>query len=288
MAARPEDIGLDNMPQSVRDLRDLGHELSGETSRINRFLPEGGSGFSVESEEKKSEKRYQSLLEMLLMEDPQYAALYNRVADKLDRAQRAVDKALADIKQRLETSGIALQRMRDSAPELADGTKVFRSRKDGHVYTEDGQRLDDEQARGIEFPPDAADLEDYRAQKDAQDTDLRQREEIERYQRDVLDPMKERMRDPNNVFTKDELEEMDRNVDASLPAMLQEDYQNSGPSISESGNNAATSAAHNMVEATNLDVPEMGRAFKAASVDIRVPGSPPALNPVQETTRTPC
>jgi hypothetical protein len=288
MAARPEDIGLDNMPQSVRDLRDLGHELSGETSRINRFLPEGSSGYGAQSEEKKSEKRYQSLLEMLLTEDPQYAALYSRVAEKLDRAQSAVDKVMADIKQRLETSEIALQRMRDSAPELADGTKVFRSRKDGHVYTEDGQRLDDEQARGIEFPPDAASLEDYRAQKDAQDTALRQREEIERYQRDVLDPMKERMRDPDHVYTKDELEEIDRNVDASLPDMLREDYRSADPSVSAVEGNTTTSAAHNMVEATNLDVPEMGRAFKAASVDIRVPGSPPALNPVQETTRTPC
>ncbi|MCG7870494.1 MAG: hypothetical protein JAZ11_00140 [Candidatus Thiodiazotropha lotti] len=256
-----------------------------ETGRIKRFLADGASGYAADTEEKKARREHRSLLDMLLMEDPHYAALYNRVAEKLDRAQQAVDAALIDIDERLEASEQNLQNMRDNAGELEDGTKVFRSSVDGSVYTEDGRRLSDEEAQNVDIPDDASSWEDYQRQKEERDLALRQREEIERYQREVLDPIKERMRDPDNVFTKDELEEIDKNIEASLPDTLTKDHQGFDPSISEVEANSSTSAAHDMVEETNLEVPEMNKAFKTASLDIPDLDSAPVPAPEQVVTR---
>ena len=278
MADTPEDVGLDSKAQTERDRIDLNHEQAGDdTGRIKRFLVEGASGYAADTEEKKARREYRSLLDMLLMEDPHYAALYSRVADKLDRAQSAVDKAMIDIDRRLETSGQALQRMRENAGELEDGTKVFRSDKDGHIYTEDGQRLSDEQARNVDIPDGAASLEDYRRQKEERDLALRQREEIERYQREVLDPSKDRMNDPNNPPTKEELKGIERHIEDEMPEAARDDYRSD--IAVEAYDGASMSAAHEMVDETSLNVPDMATAFDQARTDIPDFGPVPEIEP---------
>ncbi len=286
MADTPEDIGLDSKTVAERDRTDLNHEQAGDdTGRIKRFLVEGASGYNAQSEEKKSKRRYQSLLETLLTQDPQYAALYNRVADKLDRVQRAVDSALADINERLEASGQKLQNMRENAGELEDGTKVFRSSVDGGVYTEDGRRLSDEEAQNVDIPDGAASWEDYRDEKKARDTALRQREEIERYQRDVLDPARERMNDPKHPPTQDEMRDIDRRIEAEIPGLVRSELHESDLQASHD-DHPSISAAHEMVEETNLDVPDMSKAFDLASAGPMLPGPAPDPAPGQQAAQT--
>ncbi|MCG7861112.1 MAG: hypothetical protein JAZ18_01830 [Candidatus Thiodiazotropha endolucinida] len=280
MADTPEDVGLDSKAQTERDRIDLNHEQAGgDTGRIKRFLVEGASGYNVQSEEKKSERRLQTLLEILLAEDPHYAALYRQVTEKINGISRTVDQALIDVNQRLEASVEMLQKYRDSAAELPDGTKVFRSDIDGSIYTEDGQRLSDEEAQSIDIPEGAASWEDYRRQREERELALRQREEIERYKQEVLDPIKERLRDPDNVFSREELENIDKNIEASLPDILKNEHKGSDPSVSATGSSTSTSAAHNMVEETNLEVPDMSKAFDLARVDIPAPAPEPVPGP---------
>jgi hypothetical protein len=271
---------MDSKTPAVRDRVDLGHEMAGvETGRIKRFIADGASGYAADSEEKKARREHRSLLDMLLMEDPHYAALYERVAEKLNDVQHAVESALVDINQRLEASDRKLQQMRENAGELEDGTKVFRSSVDGSIYTEDGQRLSDEDAQNIDIPEDTASWEDYRRQQEERDLALRQREEVERYKQEVLDPIKERLRDPDNVFSREELENIDKNIEASLPDILKNEHKGSDPSVSATGSSTSTSAAHNMVEETNLEVPDMSKAFDLARVDIPVPAPEPVPGP---------
>lgn len=288
MAERPEDIGLDSKDRAERDRIDLNHEMAGDdTGRIKRFLSEGTTSYTSDSKEKKAERRTQSLLHMLLAEDPQYAALYKSVTEKLEKARQAVDQALIDINQRLETSERELQNMRDQAAEREDGMKVFRSSLDGGIYTEDGQRLSDEEAQEISIPEDAPSWEDYSAEKEARDQAARQREDVERYQREVLNPIEERMRDPNNVFTKDELEEIDRSFGDDIPPVIRTHYD-SDPTP-EPVSSSSASAAHDMVEETDISsAPEMGKAFELASADIPDFGSAPEPAPGQHLTRAPC
>ncbi len=53
--------------------------------------------------------------------------------------------------------------MRSRAAELEDGTKVFRSARDGKIYTEDGRALSDAQATAVNIDPLAPTLEQYEA-----------------------------------------------------------------------------------------------------------------------------
>lgn len=287
MTEKPEEIGMDSKTPAVRDRVDLGHEMAGlETGRIKRFLVEGASGYAADSEEKKARREQRSLLEILLTEDPQYAALYNRVADKLDRAQSAVDRALVDINQRLESLDSALQTMRDNAGELEDGTKVFRSAEDGGIYTEDGRRLSDEEAQNADIPDGAPSWEDYRRQKEERELALRQREEIERYQREVLDPAKERMSDPNNPISKDELEDLDKRLESVLPDFAIKSYD--GDIDAEMpAPDTTISAAHEIVGETALNTPDMSGAFSVASAEIpdlsNIPKFDPDYTPATRT-----
>ncbi|MEW8333921.1 MAG: hypothetical protein AB2692_23530, partial [Candidatus Thiodiazotropha sp.] len=67
---------MDSKTPAVRDRVDLGHEMAGlETGRIKRFLADGASGYAADSDEKKARREQRSLLDILLAEDPQYAAL---------------------------------------------------------------------------------------------------------------------------------------------------------------------------------------------------------------------
>jgi len=215
MTDKPEDIGLDSKSQTERDRIDLNHEMAGdETGRIKRFLSDSTIGLYGETEKQKSERRYRNLLDMLLAEDSHYAALYKRVADKLEKAQQAVDQTLIDINQRLEDSDRTLQIMRENAAELEDGTKVYKSTSDSRIYTDDGKRLGDDEAQDIVFSADAPSWEDYRAEKEKHELAARQKEEVETYQQDVLNPATERMKNEDNPPSMDELKEIDERLES--------------------------------------------------------------------------
>ncbi len=145
------------------------------------------------------------MLDMLLAQDPHYAAQYKKVTEKIDKAQQAVDQALVDINQRLGASDRELQFLRDEAAELKDGTKVFQSTDNTSIYTEHGKRLNHEKARNIKFSKNSPKWETYKAEKENHNIAARQKLEVETYQRDVLDPAKEQVNNRDNPPSKDEL-----------------------------------------------------------------------------------
>lgn len=93
-----------------------------DTGKQRRFRSASLPAPSSVRKKEKYEREYQNPLEMLLAENPQYAAFYTKVTEKIEQTQQAVDLALIDINQRLEASDKKLQIMRENASELADGT----------------------------------------------------------------------------------------------------------------------------------------------------------------------
>ncbi len=281
---KPEDIGLDSLNQTERDRIDLNHEIAGrETGRIKRFLSGDSVDYYGESEKKKSEREFRTLLEILLAEDPNYAALYTRVSEKLDKARQAADQALIDINLHLEDSERKLQMMRDQAAELEDGTKVFRSENGESVYTKEGERLDNDKAQDIRFSGDEPSWEEYNADKGDHETAIRQKEEVEAFQRDVLDPAEARMKDEDNPMLTDELEDLEQILDDRVPEIIRSAYRHD---VTASDIGAPSiSAANDMVDKTKLDVPDMSEAFDLASVEIPDNGQTPTDGPAP--TRTP-
>lgn len=285
MTDKPEEIGLDAKDPATRDRVDLAHEMAGlETGRIKRFLADGASGYAADTDEKKAKREYRSLLDMLLAEDPQYAALYNKVSEKVIHASRAVDQALIEANQRLDAADRELRLLRESAAELPDGTKVFHSDVDGNTYTEHGTQLSTEEARDIQTPDDAPSWEEYRASQDAHESAAQRVEKLEGY-RDTLDAAEERLNDPNNPYSKEELEDLNAEVDVIMSDDYVRDHDNTSPALSATDGAATMSAAHEFVEDTELDVPDLSAAFDQARVDIPDFTPAPAAQPLP--TRTP-
>lgn len=279
LTEKPQDIGMDSKSPAERDRIDLNHEVAGvETGRLKRFLPEGSAGYSGETKKKKSEREFRTLLEILLAEDPHYAALYTRVAEKLEKAGQAVDQALLGINQRLEASDRKLHYLRRQAAELEDGTKVFQSTEDGSVYTEGGESLSDENAQDIAFSDNAPSWEEYSAEKEAYDTAARQKQEVEDYQRNVLNPATERMENADDPPSMEELEELERRLETEMPDVVRTELHDKELST-QIAERSSTSAAHDIVNKTKLDVPEMGEAFDLARVDVPDLGPVPGIEP---------
>ncbi len=119
-----QDEGIESKKAAERDMIELNHEIAGvETGRIKRFLNEGSLSFSGETKKEKAEREFRTMLDMLLAEDPIYAALYKQVTEKIEKAQQAVNLALVDINQRLEAFDRKLQLLYDNAAELPDGNQ---------------------------------------------------------------------------------------------------------------------------------------------------------------------
>ncbi len=268
VSEKPQHIGLDNKPSGERNQIDLNLELIGDpTGRNPRFFAKNHHGVGSESDKKKSERRYRNMLEMLLAEDARYAKLYYEVQDTLNRARQAVDQALTDIHQHLEEAEKTLRIMQDSAARLDDGTMVFRSTVDGHVYTEDGRKLSDDEAQDIEFPENAPNREGYNTQWTKVETAKQQIAEVETYQREVLDPAQERMNDENDPPSLEELKKIERDVQTQKPEVLSQFFYQEGITANKSSSDNV-SAAQDISGKSPLNMPPMNAQFERARLDL--------------------
>ena len=278
---KPEQTGLDSQSRAERDRIDLNDEIAGrDTGRIKRFLSQAFSLYG-ESKEHKEARKFQSMLELLLTQDPHYAALYEKVTKKLEKAKQAIDRALIEVNQRLDESVRMLQMLRASAATLDDGTRVFKSERDGQVYTEDGQRLSDAETDEIVFPDNAPSWEDYQAAQEAYETAQQQKADIEAYQRDVLDPITERLQDEDNPPSMEELEGFEERLDHEMPDIVTAQIVEMDTSVNTSSKTSA-SVAQEQIGDIQLDVPDLTVTFNQAHIDIPELDPIPAALPAQD------
>ena len=187
--------------QNAIDFRDQQDELAGrENGRIKRFLsPETRA---EAKEQQRKDEQFRSLLDYLLHNDPEYAALYRKVSHRLHEIELAAAEALQQAKERIAD-------MEEKAGTL-NGRKVFLSRDGKRAYSEDGREISAEGMSRIIRSEDAPSWEDYQEAK-------KERDDITRYQDGVLNPIKERIADKENPVPKDELEGMLDDMDKEMP-----------------------------------------------------------------------
>lgn len=199
------------------DHRDHGNEIAGRsTGRMYRFHPHDSPDGPYPQD--KHALNHTAL--HMLMQDPEYAKLYNDTMDLLARAEKATEKALAQAEQDLIEAQDQLNDMRDNASKLPDGTAVFRD-KDGNVWTEDGKLVDQEDAAAVVWKDNAPSYEDYLNQKQTV-TDTQQRiEALRLYLVDVLGGARDRMSDPDNPPSKEDIEGIKQRIIDEAPASIQ-------------------------------------------------------------------
>ncbi len=228
------------------DFKDQQDELAGrENGRMKRFLsPEARPEVQ---EEKRREAAYRSMLDYLLLNDPEYRALYEKVRDRLAEIDHAVAEALQEVNERIA-------RMEEEAHTL-NGKKVFFSRDGKRAYTEDGEEVSAADVGRITRNDDASTWEDYGAAK-------KEREGITRYQDDVLNPTRDRLEDKENPPSKDDLEGMLEDMEKQAPPAVQSKAKPHGQEATDIGypkekhlSNAPAIQSH--FDAARTDIPDL-------------------------------
>lgn len=146
---------------------------------------------------------------------------------QLDIYDEATVKALMENTKALEVVNERIQENLKSSHTLEDGTRVFKSEDGTWGITEHGQRFDSKSHEMDSIPPTKVTAEE--AEKDFTERDLLQRErtEILEYQ-EKLDDARERSN--SDDFTKDELDDLDKELEADMPEAVKRQLPDYEPS----------------------------------------------------------
>ncbi|MEL6323312.1 MAG: hypothetical protein AAFQ84_03670 [Pseudomonadota bacterium] len=203
-----------------RDFDDQQNELAGrDVGRQARFL--SGNSDTPTTREKKDREREANLTRLqVLLSDPAYAEAYARVSNLLDDAEAATIASQIDLENRIAEERRALAEMEAGASELPDGTIVLRDAQ-GQAVTVDGRVLAAAEEAQVNWKRDAPSYEAYLALQRRLEASEAERDVYIRYQEDVLDDARARLDDQNAPLTMDELEELERNIQAQAPPCIQ-------------------------------------------------------------------
>ena len=237
MGKDQETGGNKPLSKTEQDRDDLNNEMAGrEVGRIKRFLPEGHAGPAAQKR-RDQEREHLSALLAMLRSSAAYAALYDQTMDALRNAEAATDAALAEARDILANANEALADLMDNANTLPDGTKVFRD-QDGNVYTEDGRLIEGEALESIHWRDNAPSYEDFLARRKAVSDAQATIDAILRYQTDILGHARDRLTDENDPPTKEELEDIRRDIEEQMPpsaeAIISGEPNSDHPSLASS------------------------------------------------------
>ncbi|MBL4808286.1 MAG: hypothetical protein JKY31_13540 [Rhodobacteraceae bacterium] len=202
------------------DFDDLQNELAGrETGRNQRFLGKGNTETQEARRRKPQDQLEQTLLQLLLQNDPIYAVQYGSVMDLLGRAETVTDIALAQAEADLALAQEAVSMTLDRANKLPDGTAIFKDRN-GSVWTADGQLLKGDDLEGVFWNASTPSYEDYLKHKKAADGAQYQMDALRLYQVDVLGKSRDLLTDPDNPSSLEELEELKKRIEENAPQSI--------------------------------------------------------------------
>jgi hypothetical protein len=271
-------MALDSLPRWLRDLIEYNDELAGrDNGRMQRFLLSEDRE-SRRTGEKKQQRRFDELLRLL--QNPLYAKLYYQAVETIDRVDVATDRVRRKLEREHEAAADHLSRLRAGAAELPDGRKVFRA-KDGRLVAEDGTDVTDRKEHITGLSPDTASWENFRAAQEHLDEIRRQQREIDNYMREVIEPARERLRDPENPMTPDELREFQTKAMDAAPTHLRSELDNLRTEENKI-TTASPSAADGYVGPAGLNAPDLFAQFEAANPASNSDAlAPPAAEPAK-------
>ena len=146
---------------------------------------------------------------------------------KLDTYDEATVKALMENTKALESINEKIQENLNYAYVMDDGTRVYKSEDGTWGVNEHGQRFDGNIHDMETIPSTKVTAEEAEADFNSRDMLQRERAEILEYQ-EKLDNARER---PNSDdFTKEELDELDNELEAEMPMAVKRQMPNYDPS----------------------------------------------------------
>ena len=206
----------DREKKAEEDNRDYNNEIAGrDVGRIKRFLSEAGHD-SLEERKGKKSRESLSFLDILLLTDPVYAALYADVMERIEEIDKAIIKTLASLDQRISILEKRMTNIEDRAYRLNDGTRVYRGEND-IAYTENGHVLSTQETSTITWQSHNASWKERYSTSVKLDHVYHKKEGVETYRDEVFQDVKDHMSDPDNLPDKDELQNIFDDLNSELP-----------------------------------------------------------------------
>jgi len=156
-----------------------------------------------------------SALDILMM-DQTYASTYKRVMDLLAGAEQEAQTAIDEAEEKLSQTRDDLSRLQNRANTLPDGTRVYQD-KNGNVFTEDGNQLQEPEAEAIVWKTGSPSYDDYLNHKKAVSDWQVYLDDLRTYQTDVLGSARDRISDPDTPPSQEELEKIENDITSRNP-----------------------------------------------------------------------
>lgn len=229
----------------IQDFDDLQSEMRGdEVGRISRFLSPETRALLV-GNRSGNQSSMMTALDLVLLNDRYYAEIYGNAMEKLANYEDATEVALIKVEAKLTAAETKLVNTLDNAATLPDGRKVFRNAA-GQVWDRHNNQIGDAAASSVEWTGSEPSYETYLEQKKTVQDLKASSLEIRTYQTDTLGRLREKLTNPNQPMSADEIEAEMEDAEARMPEAVKAE-------VSE--NNAAP-----LIKATqsfDVDVPDL-------------------------------
>lgn len=134
----------------LQNFDDLQNEMAGvDVGRIGRFLSPEARAIILNKRNGKVSGSM-TALDLMLLNDPAYADIYNNAMDFLSKAERATEQKLIKLETQLSNSQAALKSILENTASLHDGRKVFQD-TEGLVWDEHQNPVDETIANKINW-----------------------------------------------------------------------------------------------------------------------------------------
>jgi hypothetical protein len=254
-----ENHHLDGRSRAERDLADMQDEMAGRsTGRPARFFTGDSGGDTRKGKERKEAERAQFMSALQrMMADPVYAERYKAFDTKLRQAEESTVAVLMILNDRIDATKERLDEFREQADTLPGGTRVYRTADGEKAYTEDGRLLSGEEMESVAWSDDAPTWEEFEAQRQELEQLEQAKREVLDYQEDVLDPARERMNDPDDPISLEEIDGLEQSVEKGQPTAITA-YLGQGPDFTLE-EPAAPQASRDPApeDAPKLDIPSL-------------------------------
>ncbi|MET1414384.1 hypothetical protein ABVF61_19080 [Roseibium sp. HPY-6] len=226
--------------KALEDAADLNHKIANvDIGRAHRFLSLENSARGGSKEKKEARRRFQTLLDELLL-DPEYAAAYQSASKALGDAETDAETQIEFAKEALAASTAELEELQSKAKELPDGRRVYFDPQTRQVFTEDGEVLDEAAASQIEFTGNEPIFADYVAARQKMDAAISRLEEWYNYQV-TLGDFRNELEDQDNPPSKKRLGEIEREIEERKPQDITPEPASSDVKAIDATNTASVS-----------------------------------------------
>jgi len=213
------------------------HAMLDRTDRERRYNVELRRRIEIPEERRKERERIEQIEAALAT--PVQVAIFKA---QLDAYDTVTVEALMNNERQFAEIRARIQSMLLEAHVLPDGRRVFRTRDGKQVFDEHGREVSPDTLKADAIDPRRPTWEDLQGARDQEKRVIEERERLDQYQQ-KLDEARNKVNEGN--LTKEELDQLDKELEKSMPKPVREVVQRNDAQGAQIDNDLPTPATAN-------------------------------------------